>query len=108
MLQACSDREILGFCGDVTLAELLVKPVQNNDAKAATAVRELLTQDGAITLVSHSRKAFERAAEMRDLHGLKIVDELQLATALKAGARCFVSNNRDFLPISAIEHVRLD
>ena len=107
-LQACSDREILGFSGDVTLGELLVKPLQNNDAKAVAAVRELLTQDGAITLVSHSRKAFERAAEMRALHGLKMVDALQLATALEAGASCFVGNDRDFPPIPEIECVRLD
>lgn len=108
LLQACSDREILGFSGDVTLAELLVKPLQSNDAKAVAAVRELLTEDGAITLVSHTRKAFERAAEMRALHGLKMVDALQLATALETGASCFVSNDRDFPPISAIECVRLD
>ncbi len=108
LLQACSDREILGFSGDVTLAELLVKPLQSNDAKAVAAVRELLTEDGAITLVSHTRKAFERAAEMRARHGLKMVDALQLATALETGASCFVSNDRDFPPISAIECVRLD
>ena len=108
LLQACSDREILGFSGDVTLAELLVKPLQSNDAKAVAAVRELLTEDGAITLVSHTRKAFERAAEMRARHGLKMVDALQLATALETGASCFVSNDRDFPPNSAIECVRLD
>lgn len=108
LLQACGERQILGLSGDVTLAELLVKPMQSNDAIAVAAVRELLIEDGAITLVSHSRKCFERAAELRARHGLKMVDALQLATAVEAGARCLVSNDRQFPQISGIECVSLD
>ncbi|MDP2366793.1 type II toxin-antitoxin system VapC family toxin [Rhodoferax sp.] len=89
----------------MTLAELLVKPLQSNDAIAVAAVRELLVADGAITLVSHSRRCFERAADLRARHGLKT---LQLATAVEAGARCLVSNDRQFPQISGIECVSLD
>jgi predicted nucleic acid-binding protein len=108
LLQACSRQTVHGVTGDVTLAELLVKPLVLNDAAGVAAVRELLIEDGAITLIGHSRKVFEQAALVRARHGLKMVDALQLATAIEAGARCFVSNDRQFPPIPGMECVSLD
>lgn len=107
LLEACAARRIVGLTGDVTLAELLVKPLRANDAAAVGAVQELLVQDGAITLVSHGRAAFERAAQHRAHHGLKMVDALQLATAQLAGARCLISNERQFPPLPDIECLSL-
>ncbi|WP_226986121.1 type II toxin-antitoxin system VapC family toxin [Ramlibacter tataouinensis] len=108
LLQACARQRILGCTGDVTLAELLVKPLQANDAQAVAAVRELLVEDGSIALHSHSRKAFERAAALRARHGLKMVHALQLATALEAGATCLVSNDRQFPSLADIECLSLE
>lgn len=108
VLNACAQRNMLGITGDVTLAELLVKPLHNNDAAAVAAVRELLVEDGAVELVGHSRKAFERAAELRARHGLKMVDALQLATALDAGTRFLLSNDRQFPSLPGIECLSLD
>lgn len=107
LLEACATRQIAGLTGDVTLAELLVKPLQDNDAAAVAAVKELLVDDGAIQLVSHDRTAFERAARHRARYGLKMVDALQLATAQGAGARCLISNDRQFPPLPDIETVSL-
>ena len=108
LLQASADRQILGLSGDVTLAELLVKPLQTNDAQSVAAVRQLLADDAIVTLISHSRKSFQGAALMRAKHGLKMVDALQLATAVEAGASCFVSNDRQFPVLPNLECVGLD
>lgn len=107
LLEACAARQIEGISGDVTLAELLVRPLQANDAAAVAAVKDLLLHDGAISLVSHDRAAFERAAQLRARHGLKMVDALQLATAQGAGAACLVSNDRQFPLLADIECVNL-
>ena len=107
LLEACAARQIVGLTGDVTLAELLVKPFQANDAAAVAAVKELLVEDGAIHLVSHERAAFERAAQHRARHGLKMADALQLATAQGAGASCLISNDRQFPTLPDIECVNL-
>jgi hypothetical protein len=45
LLQAWADRHLLGLTGDATLAELLVKPLQRNDAAALAAGRALLVDD---------------------------------------------------------------
>lgn len=107
LLQACADRRLIGLTGDVTLAELLVKPLQVNDAAAVAAVRDLLIEDGAIALVNHDRAAFEEAARLRARHGLKMVDALQLATARQAGAACMISNDRQFPALPEIECLSL-
>jgi predicted nucleic acid-binding protein len=107
LLQACADRHLLGLTGDATLAELLVKPLQRNDAAAVAAVRALLLDDGAITLVPHDRPCFERAAHLRATHGLKMVDALHLATAIQAGASCFISNDQRFPASGLLECLSL-
>ena len=103
LLQAREDRQLIGLTGDATLAELLVKPIQANDAAAVAAVRELLIEDGAIGLLGHDRAAFEQAAALRAQHGLKMVDALHLATAQLAGAACLISNDRRLPSLAGLE-----
>jgi predicted nucleic acid-binding protein len=107
LLDACAEGAIQGITGDLTLAELLVLPLRQNNAAAVAAVRELLIDDGAITLLPHDRATFERAAALRAQHGLKMPDALQLATALQAGAACLVSNDRRFPGVDEMECVSL-
>ena len=59
MLDACAQGAIQGITGDLTLAELLVLPLRQNNAAAVAAVRELLIENGAITLLPHDRATFE-------------------------------------------------
>lgn len=106
-LDACAQGVIQGITGDLTLAELLVQPLRLNDAAAVAAVRALLIDDGAITLLGHDRATFESAATLRARHGLKMPDALQLATALQAGAACLVSNDQQFPALAEIECVTL-
>lgn len=107
LLDACAEGAIQGITGDLTLAELLVQPLRQNNAAAVAAVRELLIDDGAITLLHHDRACFERAAALRAHHGLKMPDALQMATALQAGSACLVSNDRNFPIVNDVEFISL-
>ncbi len=107
LLDACAQGQIQGLTGDVTLAELLVQPLRQNDVAAVAVIRELLTGLGAITLLSHDRTCFERAAALRAQHGLKMPDALQMATALQAGAACLVSNDHRFPQLPELACVSL-
>lgn len=105
LLDACCRGEVQGVTGDLTLAELLVHPLRLNDAAAAAAVREMLQESGAVTLLGHDRACFERAAALRARHGLKMPDALHLATALGSGAACFVSNDHQLPQVEGLEIV---
>jgi predicted nucleic acid-binding protein len=107
LLDACSRGDLIGLTGDLTLAELQVQPLRLNDAAALAAVRELLVDSGAVTLVGHDRACFEKAALLRARHGLKMPDALHLATAQLAGAACCVSNDQQFPSLADIEFVSL-
>ena len=107
LLQACADRQLIGLTGDATLAELLVKPLQANDASGVAAVRELLVTDGSIALLCHDRAAFEHAAHFRAKHGMKMLDALHLATALQGGAACLITNDRKFPRLAGLECLSL-
>ena len=108
LMQACANEGILGITGDVTLAELLAKPLKENDANAVATVRNLLVNDGAFSLIGHPRICFEQAAALRARHKLKLVDALHLATAIHAGAACFVSYDFQFPQMPEIECLTLD
>ncbi len=103
LLDACCRNEVHGATGDLTLAELLVQPLRHNDVAAVRAVREMLVESGAVTLISHDRACFERAARLRAAHALKMPDALHLATALGCEAACFVSNDRGLPAVAGIE-----
>jgi predicted nucleic acid-binding protein len=107
LLQACADREILGQTGHLTLAELLVKPLQANDAAAVSVVKQLLVDDGVVELLEHDRRCFEDAALLRARHGMKMAEALHLATATRAGAACLVTNDRRFPSAGPVQCVGL-
>jgi predicted nucleic acid-binding protein len=48
------------------------------------------------------------AAQIRAATGLKTPDSLQLAAALTAGCRVFLTNDRDFPPLGSLRILRLD
>lgn len=106
-LDACMRGDLIGITGDLTLAELLVQPLRLNDAGAAAAVREMLLESGAVSLVAHDRACFERAAWLRARHGLKMPDALHLATAQGAGAACLVTNDHRLTTLDGLEVISL-
>lgn len=106
-LDASLHGDIMGLTGELTLAELLVQPLRVNDAAAVAAVRDMVLESRAVALLPHDRTCFEKAAILRARHGLKMPDALHLATALGAGAACFVTNDRRLPSLEGLEVVSL-
>lgn len=52
-----------------------------------------------IKIVPLSAKIAERAGQLRIKHGLKTADSIHIATALEAGAKSFVTNDKQLLKI---------
>ena len=71
------------------------------------AVREMVLDSGAVSLLQHDRACFERAALLRARHGLKMPDALHLATAQAAGAACLVTNDRRLPVLDGLDIVSL-
>jgi predicted nucleic acid-binding protein len=91
----------------VTLLELLVVPYRTGDAQLANRYELLLTRSRGVRMVELSRDQLRAGAQLRAVTKVKTPDALQLAAALGAGCRTFLTNDRDLPPIPGLRIVRL-
>jgi predicted nucleic acid-binding protein len=92
---------------ELSLAEVLVKPlVEKNDAVAAI-YRRLLGQGSTIEVAPVSRAVLERSAEIRAVHGGRAFDAIHIASALSAGCVSILSEDARLNVPSNIRLVRL-
>jgi len=107
ILNACKKGEIIGMFGQVGVAELLVKPYQNNDATQIAQYKKFLFQSNTLQILPHDLTTFEMAAQIRAQQGVKLIDALHYATALNGGCRFFLSNDHAFKSTPRMEVLRM-
>ena len=78
----------------LTLFEVLVVPYRARNFTLAEHYERLLTRSRGIKLVDLSRDLLRAAAQLRAAVSIKTPDALQLAAAITAGCRTFVTNDR--------------
>jgi predicted nucleic acid-binding protein len=81
---------------DLTLLEVLVKPLRDGNTTLATLYRNVLLGTAGFTCLPVSRAVLESAADFRVAHGLKTPDAIHAASALDAGCVMFVTNDVGF------------
>ena len=59
IVQSAVDKELDGYSGDLVLAELLVKPLKDNNARAVKAVKDLFSKETRIFTKSRTRWRFK-------------------------------------------------
>src|SRR5262249_10879627 len=87
---------------DLTLLEVLVKPVRDGDATLVTHYEGILLGTAGLTCVSIGRPILNRAAQIRALDKLKTPDAIHAATALETLATMFVTNDFGFRRVSGL------
>jgi len=75
----------------ITLGEILVKPIQNGDAKAVAYYQELIAKTAAV--IPFEEKAALAYARLRGDRSLRPPDTMQLACAAAAGTDRFITND---------------
>jgi predicted nucleic acid-binding protein len=91
----------------LTLLEVLVVPLRAGNRQLAERYEALLTRSRGIRVVDVTREQLRAAAQLRAATGVKTPDALQLAAALGAGCRAFVTNDRRLPPISGLRVIQL-
>jgi predicted nucleic acid-binding protein len=76
----------------VTLLEVLVHPLRNNNRDLATEYRDILLGSKLTTLEVSSTIA-EQAAQLRADYNLRTPDAIQISAAITAGASHFLTND---------------
>jgi predicted nucleic acid-binding protein len=92
--QAVEDGSIIGVAGDLTIAELLVRPISINDIIGVKRVHALFGDEaGFFQVFPHDRSTLEFAAHIRATQKLSMVDAVHLATAIHAQCGYFITND---------------
>ena len=92
----------------ITLTEVLVQPLRQNDQNLADDYRDLLFNGVNFQLFSLTASIAERAAEIRAKYNLRTPDALQVATALENNCDAFLYNDNGLKRVAEIQILVLD
>ncbi len=96
-----------GIASELTLLEIIVKPLQLRRQDAADDYETLLSYFPNLDLIPIDRAILLDAAGLRARHRLRTPDAIQLATAFSAGATLAVTNDEAWAHIAGIETLLL-
>ena len=92
----------------ITLLEVLVHPLRNNNPTLAAQYREILLHTDGLSIDSLDQDIAEEAARLRAIHGIRTPDAIQLATATKGSASFILTNDSNLPAISGMQVLVLD
>lgn len=106
--QALADGRQQVVTSELTLLEVLVRPLRLGEEALAALYREVLFGTAGLTSLPITRSCLERAATLRAAYGLRTPDAIHAATALEMGALLFVTNDRGFRRVPDLAVLLLD
>jgi len=95
------DAEISAVTSELALAEVLVKPIKDQNLAAQQAYRTFLASTPVLRVAPISRDILEEAAHLRAITRLKLPDAIHLATSNQNGCDSFLSNDDLFKSVGA-------
>lgn len=105
--QLFDDGLSLAYTGDAVVAETLYKPYRLDDVVRVSEFKSFFGNDEFITVLPHTTKVFELAAELSPKRGMKLIDALHYATAVIAGCSFILTNDAGFTSSGEIEVIYL-
>ncbi|MDP2879900.1 MAG: type II toxin-antitoxin system VapC family toxin [Sulfuricella sp.] len=93
LIEAIESGLIIGYTGDAAIAETLVKPYQTDNLALAASFKAFFRTEDFLSIQPHDAETFDLAAQLRARRGLKFIDALHCATAIRAGCKFFVTND---------------
>ena len=91
----------------LTLLEVLVVPYRVGNIQLAERYELLLTRSRGIRMMEMTRDQLRAAAQLRAATGVKTPDAVQLVSALSAGCKTFVTNDRRLPKIPSLRVIQL-
>ncbi|GAC1587284.1 MAG: PIN domain-containing protein [Sphingomicrobium sp.] len=96
-----------GVASELTLLELIVKPLQLGRQDAADDYETLLSYFPNLTLEPITRDVLLEAAALRARYRLRTPDAIQLATGFKCGATLAITNDEGWRHVAGIDTIVL-
>jgi predicted nucleic acid-binding protein len=97
-----------GTSSVLTLLEVLVQPLKEGRRDLADRYRQILTTSRAFELLQVDSAIAESAARIRARYNFRSPDAIQFASALRAGAGAFITNDKDLRRFTELDVLILD
>src|SRR5579875_1646200 len=95
ILEAIESGQVHAVSSELTLAEVLIGPLQDGDHELARRYRDIFTSEGEFEVIPVSREVLIEAAMLRStVRSLKMPDAIHIATARLSNCRFVVSDDR--------------
>lgn len=100
--------DLLAFSSVLTLAEVLVLPLRQDDQQLVQAYQEILVAGDDYELVVVTPEIAVTAADIRARYSLGTPDSLHVATAIASHCDAMLTNDRDMKRIKELSVLLLD
>lgn len=101
-------RELNAITSELTLAEVLVKPLQDRNSVLESLCFQFICNRGGLRVRPVDKQILVEAARIRAVHGLRLPDAIHIATALDTGCQVLLTNDRRLRKVGDLEVFYLD
>lgn len=108
LLRAIEDGEMAAVTSEMTLAEILVKPIEVGDEPLSASYQAILTSSPVMDVRAVTRSVLIEAAEIRAHRpSIRLPDAVHLATARAGGCSFFISNDERLAMPTGLQRLSL-
>ena len=102
LFQMISSGALTAVTSELTIAEVLVKPLRDRNTLVVDAYRALLSGTNDINLAPITRQSLSQAAAIRAVGSIKLPDAIHAATALQLSNCEFITNDQGFASVAGL------
>lgn len=103
IISKLENRELQGVISPVTLAECLVYPFKLKEQKLQRDFVDFLLRHQSIKMIEIDTEIGLLSSSLRAKYDLKLLDALQVATAIRSGCEAILTNDAQFQRISELK-----
>lgn len=107
LFQSIDQGNLEAITSELTLAEVLVKPIQNGNVTQQDTYKQAITSHSHLQVIPVQRDLLIDAAQLRVTAKLKLPDAIHAATALRSQCSTFLTNDVKFQSVPGLQTVVL-
>ncbi len=107
VFEMIGDGSILAFTSELSLTEILIKPIRDNLNQVIQAHKELLLDPELFTLVSPNQDTFLVAAELGGKSSMRTPDAIHMACAIESKCKYFITNDKGIKSTGGVTVVQI-
>lgn len=102
LFSAVRDQSLMIFTSELTLAEVLVRSIREDDVAKQVIYTKAITATNNTEAIPISRQILVEAARIRGITKLKLPDAIHAATAISTNCTTFLTNDRQFKTVEGL------